>query len=115
MAQHLSEPTESAWETVVRCCDYLRSVPDLCIAAPIYEPDKDLDHINSDDSQYGWKFYSDSDFAGNSEEQNNRRSQNGFVALLNGAPVLWGSKVSSVAFAHPDIGEAHPDISSGSS
>ena len=31
----------------------------------------------------------------------------------NGAPVLWGSKVSSVAFAHPDIGEAHADISSG--
>ena len=29
------------------------------------------------------------------------------------APVLWGSKVSSVAFAHPDIGEAHADISSG--
>ena len=25
----------------------------------------------------------------------------------------WASKVSSVAFAHPDIGEAHADISSG--
>jgi hypothetical protein len=33
--------------------------------------------------------------------------------MLNGAPVLWGSKVSSVCFAHPDIGEAHADISSG--
>ena len=26
---------------------------------------------------------------------------------------MWGSKVSSVAFAHPDIGEAHADTSSG--
>jgi hypothetical protein len=32
--------------------------------------------------------------------------------MLNGAPVLWGSKVSSVAFASPDIGEAHADMSS---
>ena len=62
---------------------------------------------------YGCEFYSDSDFAGHSEEQNNRRSQNGFIAMLNDAPVLWGSKVSSVAFANVDIGESHPDISSG--
>ena len=33
--------------------------------------------------------------------------------MLNGAPVLWGSKVSSVAFANKDISESHPDISSG--
>jgi hypothetical protein len=26
---------------------------------------------------------------------------------------MWGSKVSSVAFAHRDIGEAHADVSSG--
>ena len=26
---------------------------------------------------------------------------------------MWGSKVSSVCFAHPDIGEAHADVSSG--
>ena len=33
--------------------------------------------------------------------------------MLGSAPILWGSKVSSVAFAHPSIGEAHADISSG--
>jgi len=33
--------------------------------------------------------------------------------MMNGAPVMWASKVSSVAFAHPLIGEAHADISSG--
>ena len=41
------------------------------------------------------------------------RSQNGFIATCDGAPVLYGSKVSSVAFAHPDIGESHADVSSG--
>ena len=63
------------------------------------------------ETDYG-AYFSDSDFAGNSETQNARRSQNGYVALLNGAPVLWASKVSSVAFAHPKIGEAHADVSS---
>ena len=51
--------------------------------------------------------------AGNSEAQNKRRSQNGEIAVLNKAPVAWASKVSSVGFAHPDIGEAHADRSSG--
>ena len=114
ISQHLSQPTVSAWEAVVRCCNYLRGTDDMCIAAPRHQDDKQLGSacdVNS--TSCGWEFYSDSDFAGNSEEENNRRSQNGFIALLNGAPVLWGSKVSSVAFAHPLIGEAHPDISSG--
>ena len=86
----------------------------MCIVASIYLPNRDPhDTTRIFDRSYGWEFYSDSDFAGNSEIQNKRRSQNGFLATLNGAPVLWGSKVSSIAFAHPDIGEAHADISSG--
>ena len=60
-----------------------------------------------------WQFFCDSDFAGNAEEQNRRRSQNCLIATCDGAPVLYGSKVSSVAFAHLDIGEAHADTSSG--
>ena len=32
--------------------------------------------------------------------------------MHNGFPVFWSSKVSSVAFADKDIGEAHADISS---
>ena len=113
MSQHLANPTESAWEAVVRCCNYLRGAADLCIAAPMNQPDRDLNARLNDDSSYGWEFYTDSDFAGNTETQNKRRSQSGYVAMLNGAPVLWGSKVSSVAFAHPDINESHADISSG--
>ena len=32
---------------------------------------------------------------------------------MHGAPVIWSSKASSVAFASPNIGEAHADMSSG--
>ena len=61
-----------------------------------------------------WEFYVDSDFAGNCETQNKRRSQIGIIALQNKFPVFWSSKVSSVAFADADIGESHADTSSGS-
>lgn len=61
----------------------------------------------------GWEFYSDSDFAGNPSAANKRRSQNGFIAMVGNAPVSWYSKVTSSACAHPDIGEAHADISVG--
>ena len=47
------------------------------------------------------------------KSKNRRRSQNCLIATCDGAPVLYGSKVSSVAFAHLDIGEAHADTSSG--
>ena len=48
-------------------------------------------------------------------EQEKRRSQNGYVFILNGMPVMFCSKVTSVAFANERIGEAHADMSSGAS
>jgi hypothetical protein len=60
------------------------------------------------------EFFVDSDLAGNTEEQNKRRSQNGALGMRAGAPFVWSSKVTSVAFAHPRIGEAHDDVSSAS-
>ena len=118
-AQYLSKPNESAMEHLEYLFGYLKGTKDCGLRAPLHRPDVDLFAAASKkpstnpDLNCGWEFYCDSDFAGNPTESNNRRSQNGFVALLNGAPVLWGSKVSSVAFAHPKIGEAHPDMSSG--
>ena len=41
MSRHLANPTESAWEAVIRCCNYLRGTTDMCIAAPIYLPYRD--------------------------------------------------------------------------
>jgi hypothetical protein len=65
--------------------------------------------------QYGWEFYVDTDFAGNAEIQNKRRSQVGILAMLNGVPVYWKSSVSSMCFACDDINEAHADSSSSAS
>ena len=87
---------------------YLKKTKDLCLYQPL-----------NIDAQPQWTFFSDSDFAGNAEATNKRRSQSGYVALNGTAPIIWGSKPSSVTFsentvaAHPRIGETHADVSSG--
>ena len=117
IAQHMAQPTISALQAVEKMVCYLRDTADLALAAPLWEADHTLcrdefgNHLEPSDTDF-WAYFCDSDFAGNSETQNHRRSQNGYIALLNGAPVIWTSKVSSVAFAHPKIGEAHADVSS---
>jgi hypothetical protein len=99
---------------VRRAFSYLSGSKDYCIRAPIYGPTRDINNITSTASLFNvWRFYCDSDHAGNAEVQNRRRSQNGLLVTLNEAPVLWQSKASSVAFASERIGEAHADMSSG--
>ena len=100
VSQHMADPTQSALAAVKRICRYLKGAAHYVLSAPLH-------------GVSGWQFYCDSDFAGNAEVQNCRRAQNGYLAIETLAPVLWASKVSSVAFAHPDIDEAHADISSG--
>jgi hypothetical protein len=117
VGQHQAAPTEAAFDAVQRIFRYLKGTKHLRLSGPLYSDNAALDRTSLFDrkvapDQYFWEFYCDSDFAGNSEPQNKRRSQNGYVALLNGVPVYWASKVSSVAFATPEIGESHSDISS---
>ena len=69
---------------------------------------------SQDDGRPRWRFFVDSDHAGNAEPQNHRRSQNGGLATLNTAPTMWMSKATSKAYASEKIGEAHADISSAS-
>ena len=116
VAQHMATPTVSAWQAVQRILRYLKGSASYCLSAPLYSNDRDIHSARGEQSSGStqYDFFCDSDFAGNAEIQNKRRSQNGFVALANGAPVLYGSKVTSIAFAHPDIQEAHADTSSGS-
>ena len=93
---------------------YLYGARNWTLSCPTQPEDNDLTYNKSCQTQPDmWEFYVDSDFAGNAEIQNRRRSQIGIVALQNGFPVQWSSKVSSVAFADENIGEAHPDTSSG--
>ena len=56
------------------------------------DPDGADEHIERTARAEDWKFYCDSDFAGNTEPQNKRRSQNGYIAIHNTAPMFWASK-----------------------
>ena len=118
IAQHMANPTVSAMEATHRMLLYLRDHANLALSTHIWENDYSLCRMPDgsapdSDSPYVWAVFCDSDFAGNQETQNQHRSQNGFIAINCSGPVAWASKVSSVAFAHPKIGQAHADISSG--
>ena len=115
ISQYQAQPNQSAWETVKRVFHYLYGARDWVLSCPTNEDDVNLTqwgHTEASD-ETPWEFFVDSDFAGNSDPANKRRSQIGIIAMCNGFPVFWSSKVSSVAFADSDIGEAHADTSSG--
>ena len=107
----MAKPTEAAWDAVRHVYAYLKGAKNFALRAPLYT-EKNL-ALREDSTPTTWEFFCDSDFGGNHEVQNKRRNQNGYIATQNDAPIDWASKVSSVAFAHPDIGESHADISSG--
>ena len=117
IGQHQAAPTESAYAALYHAFCYLSATRRYRLSAPLYQSDQPLDRLavfaENKDAFAHWEFYCDPDFVGNIEAQNKRRSQNGYIALLNGATVYWVSKVASVAFACEDIGESHADVSSG--
>ena len=118
IGQHQANPTTSAMDALKHCFQYLSGTRHLTLSGRLYTDDVSIqshlfDTAQKVSDQLHWEFYCDSDFAGNREVQNKARSQNGYIALLNQVPVYWQSKVSSVAFASPHIGEAHADMSSG--
>lgn len=104
---------------MIRGFRYLKGTINLTLASPRYEADIDLYNTEAHSNQHKadtMSFYSDSDHGGNSERQNKRRNQYGYVSgYTNGdslVPVDWHSKVTSCAFANADIGESHADMSS---
>jgi hypothetical protein len=117
IGQHQAAPNQAAMEAVQYCFRYLQGTKRLCLSGENNAPDTDITNTSLFagriyDDQLGWEFFVDTDFAGNSEVQNKRRSQTGILALLNKVPVFWSSKASSVCFANESIGEAHADTSS---
>ena len=42
-------------------------------------------------------FFCDSDHGSNTEFANQRRSQTGYISMMNGAPIMWKSQVQSIA------------------
>ena len=114
IAQHQSKLTESVMQALQRCFAYLKGTADLGIRSPLYHDYESNAVSDNVDPKYncGWEFFVDSDFMGNAEIQNKSRSQTGYICMNNGAPVMWASKVTSVAMADKRIGEAHADMSS---
>ena len=119
ISQHMASPNQGMLKAVRHALLYCMNTKTLCL----HQPHK---------SDGTWRFFSDSDHAGNSEIQNNRRSQLAFVAMQGSAPISWGSKASAVKFdhsegsspasgkpfvhgmpvCHPQCTDIHPDVSS---
>jgi hypothetical protein len=115
ITQHQSRLTESVMQALRRCFAYLKGTADYGIRSPLNH-DYESQAVTSEvDPKYnsGWEFFVDSDHAGNTESINKSRSQSGYIAMVNGAPVMWASKVASVCFADRRIEESHADTSSG--
>ena len=83
LGQHLANPSVGAMEALKRTLRYISGTKNFSLSTSL------------DTNQNTWEFYCDSDHGGNAEANNQRKSQTGFVALLNGAPVLWKSTVQS--------------------
>ena len=116
IGQHAAAPTQEAKKAIQNVFRYLGKNSDLSLSVALYDstPIRQI-YTGHPKPPERWKFYVDADYAGNHETQNKRRSQNAKVITVDGTPIHWCSKVSSVAFAHPSIGEAHADMSSGAS
>ena len=117
ISQHLANPTQGAFDVLKHLMKYYKSTYNLCLRQPLHA-EVSVRHLITgiaESEHHFWRFFSDTDFASNAEPQNKRRSQNCFVAVCDEAPIKWYSKVSSVAFAHPAIGEAHAEMSSAAS
>ena len=117
IAQHSAKPTESALKAVLKCIRYLWHSRHMCLSVTHHPEDIDtslaISSILAQTPDQDFQFYTDSDHAGNAEPVNKRKSQNGYLATLNGMPIAWSSKATGVSFANAWIGEAHADYSSG--
>ena len=117
IGQHSAAPSISALQTLAHTISYLEQHKHLCLSQRLYPEDLPVEHATESNKpcapQLGFRFYTDSDHAGNAEKQNKRRSQNGTVTTLYDVAVDWTSKVSSIAFATPLVGESHAEMSSG--
>ena len=113
IAQHSAKPTQAALDAAFHVFRYLDATKTHAITIPQASQDRSVfDFDKAIAEEPDWRFFTDTDHAGNAEVQNKRRSQNGFLATRRTVPVDWYSKASSVAFATPLIGEAHADTSS---
>ena len=120
ISQCMAAPVQGAFKAAYKIIKYLALNKDLCLHQ-LWGADSDA---------FEWHFYSDSDQSSNAEVKNKRRSQLSYIAVRGHAPVMFGSKASSVHFGtdldgfsvshygldkptcHPDMSNIHTDVSS---
>ena len=93
-----------ALNAVIRVFKYLLQTKDLAISAKLHDPECDITDKLSNlqlDEKPQFRFYTDTDHAGNCEVQNKHRLQNGLAVTYHGAPVKWYSKAKSSCTASP--------------
>ena len=118
VARDMANPVKGALEAVIRIVRYAGQNKDLCLFQPWGS------------NEVSWRFYSDSDQFGNCEEGNKCCSQLSHIAMNGRAPIVFGSKTTSVQLGpnleslggqhrglhrptcHPDMTELHADVSS---
>ena len=86
----MSAPVKGALEAMRRIVRYAWLSKDLCLFQSWGMEDKK------------WRFYSDSDQSSNKEAVAKAKSQLSYVGVLGTAPILFGSKSTSVKFGEPD-------------
>jgi len=102
IAQNMSQPTVKAYEQLRWVARYLKGTTSLSAFSP-----------SSLSVDVEWRFFTDSDQGGDRSQGNKGRSRSGAIATANGFPVMYKSKTTSVAMAHPSIPpEGHADVSS---
>lgn len=85
LSRHLERPSEEHWKAAIRVLRYLKSTSDMGI------------NYTGSDKCLCVCAYSDADWANNKES---RRSVSGIMVMINGAPVIFKSKIQqSVALS----------------
>lgn len=80
----LSKPTMGALKALKHVLKYIQGTRNYALSMPL------------DLTENKFQFWSDSDHASWKVKSNKRRSQTGFVATLNGVPIMWKSTAQPV-------------------
>lgn len=100
LSQYMANPTRGAVAGLKHVLEYLGNTVTHCLRVPV-------------DGPMEWRFFCDSDHAGNKEVYNKLRAQCCSIAVARGMPVSWKGGLSKMAFACEEIGEAHATTASG--
>ena len=98
----MATPTKKAYEQLRWIVRYLKGTVNIAAFSPANQG-----------GAVEWHFYTDSDQGGDQSKENKGRSRSGSIVTANGFPVMYKTKTTSVAMAHPSIPpEGHADVSS---